>query len=386
MKKSIFIIAGAALLLSSCAQDALRNDFNNGEDLQKSISFETFAQKASRAENSSATNTYGLEKHHQTFVVWGNKYVNSVSTAVFGTNNGAGVTVNYSSGDGWYYSPLRFWDKAADKYDFFAAAPANAGWSFNNKIFTLSSFSVDGASLAVSTTCSSDAKMPNGKDIMIATDWKREGMLTSKNYDEVDLEFNHILSRLNIAVKKASILAAYTLKLDKVKVYKMKKTGAFNEASASGNALASGSVARWTSNTEYSFGYEASGNARTAIASGDTYVYQGLIIPQKVEWESIKLDGSSTETKPYIVIGYTMYDASGDAVPGGAYEYYYNLADIFNGTGTASGDVELCEGYMNTLKITIKPDAIEFCPEVFEWAEKTVSVNVPDINASGDAN
>lgn len=383
MKKGLFLIAGAALVLSSCQEDGIRNDINN--TVEEAISFETFAQKAVRAENSGAEDKNGLAQYHDNFAVWGSKYINDEeqTPVVFGNQ-----LVKYASSDGkWQYSPVRFWDKSANKYDFYAAAPASESWVFNNttKKFTLSNFSVDNVSLAVGTACSADAVMPNNKDIMIATDAFANPATDSKT--KVHLLFNHILSRMNIAVKKGDVLKDYIVRLDKVMISEMLKTGSFDESLASGNALASGSVARWAAATgsEADFGYEKSGNDRLKVASSDTYVYQGLIIPQEVKYKSIKLDGTDASGDAYILIAYTMYTASGDAeiaVPGGKYEYYYNLADIFNGNGAASGDpVDFCEGWMNTLKITINPDAIEFIADAYEWDEKEpVEVDVPDIN------
>lgn len=382
MKKGLFIIAGAALVLSSCQEDGIRNDINN--TVEEAISFETFAQKAVRAENSGATATHGLAQYHDNFAVWGSKYINDVEqTPVVFENQ----LVKYASSDGgkWQYSPVRFWDKSANKYDFYAAAPASESWVFDNttKKFTLSNFSVDNVSLAVGTACSADAVMPNNKDIMIATDAFANPATDSKT--QVHLLFNHILSRMNIAVKKGDVLKDYIVRLDKVMISEMLKTGSFDESRASGNALASGSVARWTNtSTKEDFGYNETGDNRLKVASSDTYVYQGLIIPQEVGYKSIKLDGTDASGDAYILIAYTMYTASGDAeieVPGGNYEYYYNLADIFNGNGAASGDaVDFCEGWMNTLKITINPDAIDFCADVYEWDEKSEKVDVPDIN------
>lgn len=383
MKKGLFIIAGAALVLSSCQEDGIRNDINN--TVEEAISFETFAQKAVRAENSGAEDKNGLAQYHDNFAVWGSKYINDEEqTPVVFENQ----LVKYASSDGkWQYSPVRFWDKSANKYDFYAAAPASESWVFDNttKKFTLSNFSVDNVSLAVGTACSADAVMPNNKDIMIATDAFANPATDSKT--KVHLLFNHILSRMNIAVKKGDVLKDYIVRLDKVMISEMLKTGSFDESLASGNALASGSVDRWAvaTGSEADFGYEKSGDDRLKVASSDTYVYQGLIIPQTVDYKSIKLDGTDASGDAYILIAYTMYTASGDAeiaVPGGKYEYYYNLADIFNGNGAASGDaVDFCEGWMNTLKITINPDAIEFIADAYEWDEKEpVEVDVPDIN------
>lgn len=385
MKKGLFIIAGAALVLSSCQEDGIRNNYS--EDFQTGISFETFSNKVTRgegAENSGKEANNGLAKFHDSFFVWGSKYVNGTQTPVFTKQ-----IVNYASAaDGWKYTPVRFWDKTADKYDFYAAAPATQNWVWNNnaKQLTLSAFAVTGATLAPTFDCLADAEMPD-VDIMISNDVVRDDLLNKKTYDRVELLFNHILSRLNIAVRKDKVLDEFIVKLNSIQVYDMLQQGDFSESYSSADA--SGSAARWENQSaKYTFGYTASGDG--VIASGDAYkyYYQGLVIPQEVACKNIKLDGSDATTSgaPYICINYTLYTASGEAeieVPGGNFVYYYNLAKIFNNYASGDAAVAFNEGWMNTLKITIKPDVIEFTPEVADWATyKDVEVYVP---ASGDA-
>ena len=53
---------------------------------------------------------------------------------------------------------------------------------------------------------------------------------------------------------------------------------------------------------------------------------------------------------------------------------------MFNGDGQTT-NVTFGEGWMNTLKITINPVAIDFDADVYEWAPVTpVEVDVPDVN------
>ena len=53
------------------------------------------------------------------------------------------------------------------------------------------------------------------------------------------------------------------------------------------------------------------------------------------------------------------------------YVYYFNLADVFNGDGAnKDNDVDFCEGWQNTLNITLAPSAIKFNPVVYQWDEK----------------
>ena len=303
----------------------------------------------------------------------------------------------------WTYSPLVFWDKSATKYDFYAAAPADLNWAWDNenKKLSLDNFSVDGVTIAASSTV--DAKAVFGdKDIMISEDITEHKTFTSA---KVNLSFIHILSRLNIGVKKASpILDDFIVKLESVKVYNMKSNGKFNENSH--DAEATGNNSRWIKPTDdWTYFTNGVGYAtETEITTDYNYVYQALAIPQTITYEAnILLNGSnvSTSSKPYLKIAYEIWtkdeyytandpeviagtkqttDVKVDSYKTGEYNYTYNLADLFNGDG-ATTSVEFNEGWMNTLKITINPEAIEFDADVYEWAPETpVEVDVPDAN------
>ena len=227
---------------------------------------------------------------------------------------------------------------------------------------------------------------------------------TTFTTEKVNLSFIHLLSRLNIGVRKATpILDDFDVKLKSVTVFNMYSNGKFDESTA---ANAAGNNSRWgvPSNTRTKFEDGVGYDTETELTSSYNYVYQALAIPQTVDYESgIKLDGSNinkSTSKPYLTISYeiwakqVLYKEGDTDIPEGkqvgdertpttltgAYEYTYNLADLFNGDG-ATTNVDFNEGWMNTLKITINPEAIEFDADVYEWAPETpVEVDVPDAN------
>lgn len=149
--------------------------------------------------------------------------------------------------------------------------------------------------------------------------------------------------------------------LKNVSIVKLAKQGSFNENLADaddGNGitaaqLAAGTTKRWTIATDAPkttdvapFGFpntQVPGvtvgtvnkvvnlsadqdltNGETAVVADYKYVYQGLVIPQVLEYEDVKLDGSNIEscTKPYIKVVYTLDDEE--------YTAYYNLAAVFS--------------------------------------------------------
>lgn len=401
MKKNLLIIVATALVFAACSSNDLRNDLQ-GEQVE--IGFSTFTGKLTRAENSTATDKNALNTHHTTFKVWGYKTVNGTSSNVFGESDGTGTVVQYQS-SAWTYSPLRFWDKSATNYKFFAAAPSTPSWGFANDKISLTGFTVDGATIAASTEINADADF-DAKDIMISED----ATVLPANYTsaKVQLNFIHLLTRLNIGVNKSTTLNDYYVKLKSIKVYNLVDGGDFSEATA---ATQTGSIARWSANNIVSdaskdgYGYATDTEVKTSF----NYVYQSLFIPQQVDYVAdIPLNGSGlgANSKPYLKISYELYSgtkftqAEIDAAQEGedaygkttsdfksttlelvdTYSYAYNLADMFNGK-TGTDHVKFNEGWMNTLKITIEPVAINFAAEVYEWKPITdVDVNVPDIN------
>ena len=345
----------------------------------------------------------------------------------------------------WAYSPIVFWDKSATKYDFYAAAPANLAWVWDNtnKKLSLDNFSVDGTTIAASASIDPKAVFGD-KDIMISEDITNYSTYTST---PVNLSFIHLLSRLNIGVRKdATTLSGHTVKLKSITVYGLNSNGKFDENLAAATSTTPGGIARWGAPSEGQAKFtEGKGySTETEVTTDFNYVYQALAIPQTVTYESgILLNGTNatTTSKPYLNISYEIWvnytaeeakeynaalpnalapsvaltsdqatayntamtgskvaddtlteDEAADynATLTGAvstsdermlddYSYTYNLADMFNGDGS-SANIIFGEGWMNTLKITINPIAIDFDADVYEWAEATsVEVEVPEL-------
>lgn len=430
MKKYLFILATAAIVASCSNTDT----FKEIDTPNEAIGFTTYTGKLTRAENSSATVKHSLGNYHTSFKVWSSKTVNGTTSVVF-----AGQTVNatlttaevlYDAADAithnagldgavttsdenpatqanyteeeaaaynatlagavkagdikteavydWAYTPLVFWDKSATSYSFNAAAPAGLSWAFADDTISLDNFSVDGATIAASTAIDPRAVF-GAKDIMISEDIDSWSTYTSA---PVNLSFIHLLSRLNIGVAKSADLSGHVVKLNSITVYNLNENGKFTESAANATASTPGGIARWSTpgagQTKFTSGKGYS--TETVLTTDFNYVYQALAIPQQIDYEAgILLNGSnaSTTSKPYLKISYSIYNGETKLDD---YSYTYNLADMFNGDGSTT-NVTFGEGWMNTLKITINPVAIDFDADVYEWAPVTpVDVNVPDVN------
>lgn len=462
MKRYLLLLTAAALVASCSESDSIKEVVTPDTE----IGFSTYTGKQTRAENSSATETDALEAYNTTFKIWGSKFFpDDYKTPadednlpdeerVFGIDNVGEVVSNVVSNNvsSWTYSPKRFWDKSATSYSFYAAAPSGKSWVWDNstKKLSLVDFAITGYNSVTGTPAIEVdvdkvlTETLDTEDLMISTDLTGYDTYTSAN---VNLHFNHILSRLNIGVRKSSDLDDFDVKLNSIKVYNMKSNGTFNESLATGTTLSDGTIARWATapTTQNTFtdgiGYEPATaleitSTATTANTYYQYVYEGLAIPQEVAYNQtvsvkeytaaadktnlFKLDGSNatTTSAPYIVIDYEIWTKAVAAVnytqaeadeynqtnnltsgeegfkttndvktPAVAaakmdgYKYYYNLADVFNGTTgeAASAGVKFCEGWQNTLKITLAPVAINFDADVYEWATKEdVAINIPE--------
>jgi hypothetical protein len=372
-----------------------------------------------------------------------------------------GTVVQYISSD-WSYSPLRFWDKSSNYYNFFAASPAKWGWewdeakdklSLENFVIKGENRVTDGTGKLGVLTYTYDA---TNNEALLMSDLDDEDLMISnditswKKYDgtDVSFEFNHILSRLNIGIRKATILDDYIVKLNTIEVHNMVKKASFDENTTltkdnagvyatyettdnptAAELLKKGTAARWNAGTTpvkftgsemkylvednnqvvpLEIDYTETANTEK---TGYQYVYQGLVIPQVVGYtktiESVstetglKMDGSNAtvDSNPYIVISYEIwtkdhssetYSSTDPEVIGGianegdnkpasfkldGYKYFYNLADVFNANTESA--ITFCEGWQNTLLITIKPEAITFDATVVDWDDNAaVPVNI----------
>lgn len=355
MKK--YFIFAAAVAFTACTQDTLIDDSKVADTKEVAIGFGTGMNNITRAENSSVTDKSDLETYQYQFKVYGYKYVSSTETPVF---NGqlvqwsAGQADPFLSAGDWFYAPVRYWDKAATSYSFYACTPATAPvdgdptftFDTTTKKFSLSEYMIDGKSLAQNdkvTGQPNDIFAPNNditknRDYMIATDVTG---YTTYTRDRVQLDFNHILSRFNMAVKTTIPASTATVTLKELSINNMPGQGDFNEgATITTGTLANGTAERWTTdNVNVKFGYLGSNDIyltagdATATINGDyNYVYQGLVIPQKLTSGTVALDGAdiASVTTPYLMIKYEIKYVSGETETNVA---YYDLASLFqNGT------------------------------------------------------
>ena len=220
---------------------------------------------------------------------------------------------------------------------------------------------------------------------MIAAECHLSGSaLTTAYTNPVQLNFIHILSRLNITVKTVADKGFYPgtttgdkIIVNNITVGHMKNSGTFDESTTLGEGvLAGGTYLRWTTEGDHNYSY----NLNYYADQTAKYVIETLMLPQVLETEPITPDGTEvvadSETKPYLYINYSIKNNAEDA--GQTYEAYYNLATILTKTNTAdASNTAFNEGWVNTINITISPDKIDFDANVAEWDDnKTNDLNI----------
>ncbi|MBQ5911609.1 MAG: fimbrillin family protein [Bacteroidaceae bacterium] len=422
MKKNYLFLAAATTLFAACVQTDVVTDIP--EPQQQAISFETFANKQTRAENSGAGyKANDLSNHHTTFKVWASKLVaendpstNATSKYVPVYADNAPGTVTYTSS--WTASPLKYWDKTATSYEFYAAAPAVPsqfdandaiiyGWVATNTNsasgylkfinYVLKGTSSDNlASITPTNDAWTELDDVNDIDLMIAAPCNVPNANYKTTPSAVNLNFIHILSRLNIAVKATTTAngATYSpeIVLTELNVCGLKNKGTFTESTV--NTLASGTHVRW-SNTEsvdidvnstpYVLQAHIDGNGLTLTQTAQ-YTHKYLIIPQLVENKSASANVASAPNngEVYLQIKYTVDSEE--------YETYYSLAQAFgiafDNQDNDTENLAFNEGWQNTLTITISPDEITFTGDVAAWDNKNNNTsddtNDPDSDPDDD--
>ena len=393
MRKSIYILAAAATMLASCAEtEKITNDLKDTTE-PRVIGFSSYSEKATRGDVSDALN---LEFYHNTFAVYGTKknitnasnmqYVFGEKAAAAGVQNG--VTCSYldpsmpsALGD-WRYDDPRYWDKQAT-YDFIAYAPvattnliryyynaANAEvGDAGNEFRTTDTYTLEGTNIQTTPTTSEKVKgftveAGGDLDLMVAG---HVGPLNGATYrNDVNLEFRHILSKLNVKIAKGEGLNNVIVTVKNVTI-----TGLDDSGDYTSSTYSAGTATGWTSSSvdgTYTLTYnDATG---TVLNSGNYsattpavftpgapyYFIESLIIPQSIADNQVEVS-----------VTYTIK----------------NDAQAVEQEFTAPIDLQdlddlrvLKEGFNYTLTCTIQTEMITFDASTTAWDDINVSKDI----------
>ena len=374
MKKSLLMIAAAATLFAACSDiESLKKDVNESNGASNgAISFNAFTEKATKAENSDAYYTQKFFNHQESFQVWARKS-NQPKQEIF---DGTKVIVAEGTAANTYtytYAPERFWDKLAPKYHFYAAAPARTTndawyWTFNSDdiedaaslnagYFSIEQdFTLNEVNLKHKDNGGADNKLESvfknikvsntnaSKDIDLLIAAPTEVNKTYYNVanpNAVNLNFIHILSKLNITIKTSlgtvtptdgSADHTYDVKLLAFEVKNIPNVGTFSEDP--NNLNTNNQQIRWTltaptapaTNTTSILTGIAGLNDQEQITTDalsvpynpseaqKLYIVESLIIPQEIKYQRIALDGGEhpavNDATPLPFASYEAYEAA----------------------------------------------------------------------------
>lgn len=347
MKKSIFIIAATALVIS-CSSNDVKNEIVQEET---PIGFSNINVGKKTKNAGEIINKTALEKENNTIKVWGWKTYNATPSIVFD-----GTTVTYNSAyaanhtTGWNYSPLKYWDFAAS-YDFYAVAPATK-FSINASTKILTATSVEPVQILADNNGNSKVTTSSAIDYLVAATVHRNAPKGNATDGDVEFTFSHILSKLAVKVLTTTDFnnsgSNYPqIELTKLTVniqgmcptYTQKTAGAVNSSSTDGDTwsgTAAGSTPLYCYKTEGSV-------AALLLSTTATEVASYLVAPTAT--------GATPATSTYTV------DVEYDVI----YSATANDSEHFVAAGKEIGTLnKFGQNTSNTLTITIAPQAIYF--------------------------
>lgn len=365
MKKVVSLLM-ITLLMVSCNQEAVLVETPEvTPEVARSIGFDTFVDKSSRA-NSTALNDF-----YPAFKVYGWKTVGSTTTAIFedyGINYVDDETTYKESYEaewgqmetfeaGWYYQNLRYWDKMASGYQFCAYAPVEASdvveCSEDGQI------TIGSSTEAVSVETTNLMATPDDElaftgfeyDYMTATKAESNGTV-----ENVSLTFQHLQAKLNIRIRlNESVTTAQEVKVTEIGVHNLGNKG-YYDSEATGTGVVSG----WTLTTaddDYVPAVTTDYPINGSDSKSDYYVLEQLILPQTIQKAATTEPSLAEFDEACLYVEYTI----GDEV----FKSFSPLANIF----TTADTYDFEGGKQYTINVIVGPSPIEFTVDVAAWAD-----------------
>jgi hypothetical protein len=360
--------------------DKMQNgdDYNQIDFEPKPISFAVSDRRSTRA-----TNIDSFDKYLGTFSVWITKIPDNdaSSTPVVvlnGENDNSLITYDESKMEPnhWTYAPYRYWDKMAT-YAFVAVSPNANIIKYNKpenvadnsgKFVTADAtgYTLIGQNLQSSTSPAESEiqygfKGGNGEDTDLMTSYKVHKTGANGVTGDVNLEFKHILSKLNIAIAKDPTFDNVKVLIKSVRITGLDDTGTYVEDS-------SNTERGWTTSSNnrlYTLSWENTNGVELPKGTGEgdsyqagkyLYFIESLVMPQSIETNNEKL-----------VIVYTIESGTHSE----NYTYTLNLHD---------SDYSVYDNFMDgnkyTIKFTVRPNVITFDASIEAWTYETQNYTV----------
>ena len=376
MKKILYFAAATAMMVSCAQSEKLSNVLLDSQE-PTVIGFNTYSEKATRATAES------LETYHGTFAVWSTKKSNNDENAaaeyVFSGDSVKDIiTYDATKQDpnNWTYSPYRYWDKQAT-YSFVAVAPnsdiitytkpLNIADNAGTYTTRAAGYTLVGQNLQ-STDAPDTIEIKKGfvggngdTDLMTAGKITRNG---ANAITDVNLEFKHILAKLNIAIAKDPTFDNVKVLIKDVTVEGLDDKGTYSESTS---AQTSGWISEASANAaNYKLTWANTHGIELLKGQGEgdnykpgkfLYFIESLVMPQSIETNVEKL------TINYSIVSGTIEQN---------YNYVLKLDDGEN--------PKVFENFLErnnyTIFLTVRPNVITFDASTDAWVDKTASSNI----------
>lgn len=377
MKHLMVSLAGMACMVvafSGCQEGpVLVDEGTSDEGMLRAIGFDnTFIDRATATRVAAP---FALSDYFTTMGVWGWRSDAEVTDQPQFIDQ----IVTYSPAAAkWQYNPLRYWERNST-YRFYAYAPHQTDVAASGSSVTIdaatgriaiSGVTLTGTNLQTPPTASQQyvfSAVPSGD-----TDWMiaRAGRtgVPGRLGQTVEFTMQHILSKLNVAVRVSDALAAdggvVGVTVNNLEVGTFADEGDFAQLldhTPDATLAADRAAAEWTLTAAPALTLQGATDVivkNIPVAPGETsiagntllYILESLVLPQDV---------IASQT---VKLVYTLRFSDGRSE---RYTYVMPLSDAFGPTTEAGG--QLLSGYSYTLKFVIGPDVITFDPGVDDW-------------------
>ena len=364
--KKLMILAVAAIGLVACSKAF---DVNTTEG--SPIGFGTWADVMTKR-----TPTATIFANGDDFNVFGSKVVSSTPYMVF---NGDVVT---KSGENWNYTPARFWDPSASGYTFYAISPAGllpADMTDDQKTTAATTGAFSTKELTFDGTVA--------YDVLVS---KKTPVAPANFNDDVNLDFQHVASLVDVKIKKSYALKDATVTVTAISLENIVKKGTYNVASyvstpgtnlnkpvvavANWVPAASEATGSFTGNTgtvgQYGYadvpGEAISGEAFEAfpsfVAMPQNLVAANGANPQQIKISYTIVVGGETITHSNKIVAFSAFDTVDNKV---------NTATAGDPATWAASAWNPNTHYIYTL--TLDANKIDFTASITDWSDTVIN-------------
>lgn len=384
MKKLLFF-AVSLLALSSCTYNGVVEEYSSDN---QAIGFSTFADKSTKA----TVGPTALSDMYTQFGVFGFKAA-TVDQQIFGAGMAGGTPVEYFTADtvgqlvyttagtkpsdewgtfsaGWFYQNVRYWDKLATGYKFFAFAPYEAtpspAYGALAQGSTAASIKIGSSSDMYDITSEKNLAFTGdslvGKEELFAgftKDYMSAYDFTTKS-GICTFSFHHLLTKFNVKVfKSAFYLGAQEIKVKDVQIVGLAEEGYYaftTDYSTNGWTCGSDTARALKVTKDFSL-------TDTLQNYDSCYWIQTLILPQAINCRDSLVRASAATFQTYVYVNYSIGEE--------LYSSYFDLAKIFDSSLEAGDTFDFKQGCDYTLNITIGPEPIIFAAECSAWDDQS---------------